>query len=96
MGLNHPNSKKKLLKIKDARVKITQMMGKPSTKDIPVVMMSADNEVQKIASCFGLGATTYMVKPIKLNQVKGLANYINESQEKRKARGGTANSDGIQ
>ena len=37
--------------------------GKPETRDIPVVMISADNDTEKVSKCIGLGADDYLPKP---------------------------------
>ena len=40
-------------------------MNKDALKNIPVIMMSADNDVKNIAACLKMGAKNYLIKPIK-------------------------------
>lgn len=35
-------------------------------KRIPVIMMSSDNESEKVALCLGNGAKDYLVKPLRI------------------------------
>jgi adenylate cyclase len=35
----------------------------PNTRDIPVIMISADNEIEKVSKCIELGADDYLPKP---------------------------------
>jgi adenylate cyclase len=37
--------------------------GKPDTRDIPVVMISADSDTEKVSKCIELGADDYLPKP---------------------------------
>jgi adenylate cyclase len=37
--------------------------GNPETRDIPVVMISADTDIDKIATCIEIGADDYLAKP---------------------------------
>jgi adenylate cyclase len=37
--------------------------GNPDTRDIPVVMISADNDTEKVSKCIDLGADDYLPKP---------------------------------
>ena len=37
--------------------------GNPDTRDIPVVMISADNDTEKVSKCIELGAEDYLPKP---------------------------------
>lgn len=55
---------------------------------VPVIVISADNEYQKILSCFRLGALDYIIKPINLelfwHKVEGLlAHFSLEKQVKQ-------------
>lgn len=54
---------------------------------VPVIVISADNEYQKIISCFRLGALDFIIKPINLelfwHKVEGLlAHFSLEKQVK--------------
>ena len=35
-------------------------------KDIPVIMMSSDGEMENVAICMERGAADYIIKPIRL------------------------------
>jgi DNA-binding response OmpR family regulator len=37
--------------------------GNPDTRDIPVVMISADSDTEKVSKCIELGADDYLPKP---------------------------------
>ena len=37
--------------------------GNPDTRDIPVVMISADTDIEKVSKCIELGADDYLAKP---------------------------------
>ena len=41
------------------------MKGIDSLKDLPVIMMSSDSEMEIIRTCMGKGAADYLVKPIR-------------------------------
>jgi len=41
------------------------MQNSDEFKNIPVVMMSADNENQSVATCMKSGAKDYFVKPVR-------------------------------
>lgn len=43
------------------------MKNQEEFKDIPVLMMSTDEEVKKLYYCIDMGAVDYLVKPIRLN-----------------------------
>ncbi|KAL4453143.1 hypothetical protein ABPG74_015374 [Tetrahymena malaccensis] len=45
-------------------------------KRIPVIMMSFDNEQERVAYCIANGAKDYLVKPLRIQNVKGLAKYV--------------------
>jgi len=35
-------------------------------KDIPVIMMSADGEMESVSACLTNGAKDYLIKPIRI------------------------------
>ena len=41
------------------------MKGIDSLKDLPVIMMSSDSEMEIIRTCMEKGAADYLVKPIR-------------------------------
>jgi NIMA (never in mitosis gene a)-related kinase len=52
-------------------------------KDVPVIMMSSDGEMASVATCMSTGAKDYLIKPIRIQNVKGLASHVNPSQKKK-------------
>ncbi len=50
---------------KDGFQVLEYIMNKDALKNIPVIMMSADNDVKNIAACLKMGAKNYLIKPIK-------------------------------
>ncbi|EGR34354.1 hypothetical protein IMG5_014920 [Ichthyophthirius multifiliis] len=57
-------------------------------RNIPVIMMSADNEQEKVALCLAHGAKDYLVKPIRIQMVKGIANHVISSNKLKTNPGG--------
>lgn len=45
-------------------------------KDIPVIMMSSDDENEKVAACIAEGARDYLVKPIRIQNCKELKKHV--------------------
>jgi NIMA (never in mitosis gene a)-related kinase len=48
----------------------------PKLKDLPVVMMSSNDERSSIVACLDRGAIDFLVKPVKPGTVKGLVNHV--------------------
>src|SRR5205085_12291822 len=42
---------------------LTIIKGNPETRDIPVVMISADTDTEKVSKCIEIGADDYLPKP---------------------------------
>ena len=42
----------------------------PNTRDIPVVMISADNDIEKVSKCIELGADDYLPKPFNTSLLR--------------------------
>ncbi|OAY47707.1 two-component response regulator ARR5 isoform X2 [Manihot esculenta] len=57
-------------------------------REIPVVIMSSENILARIDRCLEEGAEEYLVKPVKLSDVKRLKDFImrGEGEEKGKRR----------
>ena len=47
-----------------------------ATKDIPIIVMSADNETETVSGCLKNGAIDYLIKPVRASKVKDLAHTI--------------------
>ena len=57
-------------------------------KEIPVVMMSSTEEPGFIGACIKLGAKDYIPKPIRVNTVRSLRQYLNsENMDTRTDKG---------
>ena len=46
------------------------------SQNIPVIMMSTEDEVKDMWHCIEKGAADYMVKPIRSHNIRGLGKYI--------------------
>ena len=55
----------KILILKDGLELLSLMKGIDSLKDLPVIMMSSDSEMEIIRTCMEKGAADYLVKPIR-------------------------------
>jgi adenylate cyclase len=42
----------------------------PNTRDVPVVMISADNDIEKVSKCIELGADDYLPKPFNTSLLR--------------------------
>ncbi|CAL9036925.1 two-component response regulator ORR2-like [Musa acuminata AAA Group] len=47
-----------------------------SQKPIPVIIMSSENEPQRISRCRAIGAEDYLLKPLQTNDVLRLRDYV--------------------
>ncbi len=58
---------------------LTRIKSEPSTKNIPVIILTSSNEDPDIERCYALGANSYVVKPIEFenfsNQISQLGFY---------------------
>ena len=50
----------------DGRVVLKELKGNPRVRDIPIVVLTTSDDSKDIASCYDLGANTYIQKPVKL------------------------------
>jgi len=71
---------------------LTFMKENEKLKDIPVIMMSADGEMESVSACLTNGAKDYLIKPIRIQNVKGLAAHVNSNASKNKAGSDQKNS----
>ncbi|XP_004504497.1 two-component response regulator ARR17 isoform X2 [Cicer arietinum] len=64
-------------------------------KEIPVVIMSSENILPRIDRCLEEGAEDYIVKPVKLSDVKRLKGYMTTLKEVREVNfNGNSNGEG--
>ena len=57
------------------------MQSNDNLKDIPVIMMSADGEQDNVGQCLRSGAKDYLIKPIRIQNVKNLARHIDPTKK---------------
>ncbi|XP_068647272.1 two-component response regulator ORR3-like [Aristolochia californica] len=57
-------------------------------KEIPVVIMSSENVMARIDRCLEEGAEDFLLKPVKLSDVKRLRSYINKGVKVEEGNGG--------
>ena len=61
---------------------LTVMKDNPRLKDIPVVVMSADEKKDVIATSLQLGAVNYIIKPVRVPQCRALTAFMTQKKEK--------------
>ncbi|KAL2468722.1 Two-component response regulator ARR3 [Forsythia ovata] len=67
---------------------LKKIKGSSTFREIPVVIMSSENVLTRIDRCLEEGAEDFIVKPVKLSDVKRLKNYMfGEGREKSQDRG---------
>jgi len=55
---------------------LKQVKESSKLKEIPVVVMSSENEVSRKRRCLDEGAEEFILKPVQISDVKRLRNYI--------------------
>lgn len=50
-------------------------------RKIPVVVMSARDDKSIISECLATGAKSFIVKPLRIQEVKGFESYLKEQEE---------------
>nr|XP_024357787.1 two-component response regulator ORR5-like [Physcomitrium patens] len=58
-------------------------------KEIPVVLMSSENDSHRIRRCLAEGADAFLTKPVQLADVKRLRGYIRRQSSPSSSSGGT-------
>ncbi|KAJ4761760.1 two-component response regulator-like protein [Rhynchospora pubera] len=58
------------------------------SRTIPVVIMSSENEPQRISRCKADGAEDFILKPLQTNDVQKLRNYANKSTKPSELKSG--------
>lgn len=53
----------------------------PSLEEIPVVIMSSENEANRIQRCLEEGAEEFILKPVRLADVKRLKSYVHPEKQ---------------
>ncbi|KAL2459419.1 Two-component response regulator ARR15 [Forsythia ovata] len=60
---------------------LKEIKGSSRLRGIPVVIMSSENMLARIDRCMEEGAEEFLVKPVKLSDVKRLTNFILRGDE---------------
>ncbi|KAK9117010.1 hypothetical protein Sjap_015957 [Stephania japonica] len=60
----------------NSTVGFNDLKGSSAFREIPVVIMSSENVLPRINRCLEEGAEDFIVKPVKLSDVKRLKDYI--------------------
>ncbi|GER27031.1 response regulator [Striga asiatica] len=55
---------------------LKKIKGSSNFKEIPVVIMSSENVMPRTERCLKEGAEDFIVKPVKLSEVRWLKNYM--------------------
>ncbi|KAL4505506.1 hypothetical protein ABPG72_002568 [Tetrahymena utriculariae] len=55
---------------------LSLMQEHENLQKIPVIMMSSDKEEEKVATCISKGAKDYIFKPLRVQNVKAIAKYV--------------------
>lgn len=55
---------------------LTLIMEHETCKDIPVIMMSSQDSISMVYKCMLRGAADYLVKPIRINELKNLWQHV--------------------
>ncbi|GER55967.1 response regulator [Striga asiatica] len=55
---------------------LKKIKGSSNFKEVPVVIMSSENVMARIERCLEEGAEDFIVKPVKLSDVRRLKNYM--------------------
>ena len=58
---------------------LQQMKEDDNLREIPVVVMSANESQEVVGQCLQQGATDYLVKPVRLQQCRALQNKIKKA-----------------
>lgn len=59
---------------------LKKVKGTSALKGIPVVVMSSENEPNRISSCLAEGAEEFLLKPVQLADVKRLRGHVRHPQ----------------
>lgn len=57
------------------------MKSNDKLQNIPVIMMSSDGDQQLTSTCLQIGAKDYFVKPVRIGNVKQLADYAAQNSQ---------------
>lgn len=60
---------------------LAAMKDDPKLSEIPVVVMSATDSQESVSQCLQLGATDYLVKPIRMQECRALAHKMKHRRQ---------------
>ena len=64
--------------LKDGREALEEIKADPDLRHIPVIILTTSKDEDDILSSYGLGASSYIVKPISLDRLMRVVNSIGE------------------
>ena len=64
--------------LKDGREALEEVKADPNLRDIPIIILTTSKSEDDILSSYGLGASSYIVKPISLDRLMRVINSIGE------------------
>lgn len=64
--------------LKDGREALEEIKSDPDLRHIPIVVLTTSKSEDDILSSYGLGASSYIVKPISLDRLMRVVNSIGE------------------
>jgi CheY-like chemotaxis protein len=64
--------------LKDGREALEEIKADPKLRHIPIIVLTTSKDEDDILSSYGLGASSYIVKPISLDRLMRVVNSIGE------------------
>jgi CheY-like chemotaxis protein len=64
--------------LKDGREALEEVKADPELRHIPIIVLTTSKDEDDILSSYGLGASSYIVKPISLDRLMRVVNSIGE------------------
>lgn len=64
--------------LKDGREALEEIKADPALRHIPIIVLTTSKDEDDILSSYGLGASSYIVKPISLDRLMRVVNSIGE------------------
>tara|TARA_R110000868_G_scaffold106587_3_gene292230 strand:+ start:4863 stop:5348 length:486 start_codon:yes stop_codon:yes gene_type:complete len=64
--------------LKDGREALEEIKGDPALAHIPIIVLTTSKDEDDILSSYGLGASSYIVKPVSLDRLMRVVNSIGE------------------
>lgn len=64
--------------LKDGREALEEIKADPDLRHIPIIVLTTSKDEDDILSSYGLGASSYIVKPISLDRLMRVVNSIGE------------------